>query len=205
MLAVSDDGDGMDKDVLNHIFEPFFTTKAVGKGTGLGLASAYGIVRQHEGQILVDSEVGRGTRFELRFPCYRGPVASGAERGPEPVGTGGGSGTILVVEDQEQVRRMLEKILGRLGYRIVTAGGGDEALRQVAELGSAPDLLITDVVMPGLNGRDLYRHLRVQFPMLPVLFISGYVPDMDGVQGEVLAKPFNPAELAAKVKQLLAR
>ena len=205
LLWVEDTGTGMDEATRARILEPFFTTKAVGKGSGLGLASAYGIVRQHEGQILVESEVGRGTRFELHFPCYRGPVVGATERGPEPIGVGGGSGTILVVEDQEQVRRMLEKILGRLGYRILAAGGGEEALRLVAELGGAPDLLITDVVMPGLNGRDLYRHLRVQFPGLPVLFISGYVPDMDGVQGDVLAKPFNPAELAAKVKQLLAR
>lgn len=205
VLWVEDTGTGMDEATRARIFEPFFTTKAVGKGSGLGLASAYGIVRQHEGQILVQSEVGRGTRFELHFPRYRGPVGGGAEAAADRGAASGGSGTILVVEDQDQVRLMLAKVLGRLGYRVVAAGGGEEALRRVEELGRAPDLLISDVVMPGLNGRDLYRHLRVQFPALPVLFISGYAPDMDASQGEVLAKPFNPAELAAKVKQLLAR
>lgn len=205
VLWVEDTGTGMDEATRARIFEPFFTTKAVGKGSGLGLASAYGIVRQHEGQILVQSEVGRGTRFELHFPRYRGPVGGGAEAAADRGAASGGSGTILVVEDQDQVRFMLAKVLGRLGYRVVAAGGGEEALRRVEELGRAPDLLISDVVMPGLNGRDLYRHLRVQFPALPVLFISGYAPDMDASQGEVLAKPFNPAELAAKVKQLLAR
>ncbi len=205
VLWVEDTGTGMDEATRARIFEPFFTTKAVGKGSGLGLASAYGIVRQHEGQILVESEVGRGTRFELHFPRYRGPVGGGAEAAAERGAASGGSGTILVVEDQDQVRLMLAKVLGRLGYRVVTAAGGEEALRRVEELGRAPDLLISDVVMPGLNGRDLYRHLRVQFPALPVLFISGYAPDLDASQGEVLAKPFNPAELAAKVKQLLAR
>ncbi len=204
LLRVTDTGFGMDAETCARVFEPFFTTKAVGKGTGLGLASAYGIVRQHEGQILVDSEPGRGTRFELYFPRCHGAGANG-EKGAEPRrAMARGTGTILVVEDQEQVRLMMVKVLERLGYRVLGAGSGEEAMARIAELGRAPDLLISDVVMPGLNGRDLYRHLSAEHPGLPVLFVSGYAPDLDEEAGEVLSKPFMPADLAARVNRLLA-
>lgn len=203
-LWVADTGTGMDESTRARIFEPFFTTKPVGKGTGLGLASAYGIVRQHNGQIVVSSEVGQGTRFDLFFPVHRGQLPGEPEPGARRAGAGSGSETILVVEDQEQVRTMIVRLLGRRGYRVLAAGNGEEALRRVDELGRAPDLLISDVVMPGLNGRDLFRHLRRAHPGLPALFISGYVPDLEDLPGEVLVKPFTPDDLTGKVRQLLA-
>lgn len=204
VLWVEDTGTGMDEETCARVFEPFFTTKAVGRGTGLGLASAYGIVRQHGGQILVESSLGKGTRFDLCFPRFGGQAAGSeaGETGRTPMHRG--TGTILVVEDQDQVRLMMAKVLERLGYKVVTAGSGKEAMRQVDELGRAPDLLISDMVMPGVNGRDLYRHLVGRYPGMPVLFVSGYAPDMDDSVGEILTKPFLPADLAARVGRLLA-
>ena len=169
-LTVRDTGFGMDTGTLEHVFEPFFTTKEVGKGTGLGLATVYGIVRQSAGHISVQSEVGRGTAFSVLLPASEGVVAS--EAAAEPAH--GGSGSVLLVEDEEEVRRLVATILELHGYRVLAAPNGDEALRIFEQCGQRIDLLISDVVMPGMRGPELAVHLRRRQPELNVLFISGY-------------------------------
>jgi len=201
LLRVGDTGVGMDTATLARIFEPFFTTKEQGKGTGLGLPSAYGIVRQHGGQILVESEPGRGSTFELFFPRLEQALAAdehpASEAGALSVR---GTGTILVTEDQEQVRQLMAKVLGRAGYRVLLAENGDAAVH-VADAQRDPiDLLVTDIVMPGLNGRDLFGRLQERQPGLKVLFVSGYSADIAGAGMDILPKPFTPDMLLARVR-----
>jgi PAS domain S-box-containing protein len=169
-LTVRDTGHGMDTDTLEHVFEPFFTTKGVGKGTGLGLATVYGIVRQSAGHISVQSEMGRGTTFTVRLPAIDAVAAMEATEGPVPAG----SGNVLLVEDEEGVRRLIATILEENGYRVVAAGDPEEALRKYEQCAYRIDLLISDVVMPRMGGPELAGHLRKRQPDLNVLFISGY-------------------------------
>ncbi len=208
LLAVSDTGVGMDEATKNRIFEPFFTTKELGKGTGLGLATVYGIVKQSGGHVWVYSEPGRGTTFKIYLPRVTEPAEA-----LHPVGAGaevqGGSETILVVEDQADVRTVVRKVLERCGYSILEADRPSAALALADAARALPDLLITDVVMPELNGRELARQLEARWPGLKVLYLSGYTDDAIVRHGVLesgvsfLQKPFTPDTLARKVRQVL--
>ena len=209
-LVVSDSGGGIPAEALDHIFEPFYTTKPPGQGTGLGLATVYGIVRQSGGEIEVQSEPDQGTRFRIRFPAAPADAEAMTtpvpEAGPlEPAADQGA--TILVVEDEPPVRQLVSKVLERGGYRVLQAATGEDALA-LPEVESI-DLLLTDVVMPGMSGRELASALRTMRPELPVLYMSGYTQDevlRHGIEaGEVslLEKPFSPADLLATVRSTL--
>ena len=208
-LTVTDNGEGMDEKVKLHIFEPFFTTKEVGKGTGLGLSTVYGIVQQSGGWIDVQSEVGVGTSFRMYFPRTTASAAPGhAEAGRA---TGKGVETILVVEDQAAVRGFTVTALRQLGYQVLEAPNGDEAIGLAQRHAGRIDLLVTDVVMPGMNGRELSERLRAVIPGLKVLLVSGYAADVLVDRGATpdpglafLRKPFRPGELAQKVREVLS-
>jgi PAS domain S-box-containing protein len=207
-LSVADTGQGMDPETQARIFEPFFTTKELGKGTGLGLAMAYGTVQQSGGQIEVDSEVGRGTVFQILLPEVRPTVAATLE-GPGGPPPGGGTETILLIEDEAPVRGMLQRQLSQLGYRLHVAASGEDALRCVEAIPDPIDLVIADVVMPGMSGPKVVAELSRERPDIRVLYISGYI-GTETVQEEVqnlgrmfLAKPFTPDELARRVREVL--
>ncbi len=209
LLAVTDTGCGMDEATLSQIFEPFFTTKEIGKGTGLGLATVYGIVKQSRGDISVYSEPGRGTSFKISLPAGETspPVVT-----PEPRPTiRRGSETILLVEDEPMVRSITRVALQTEGYTILEVGHGDEALALAAQRERPIDLLLTDLVMPGMNGRELAERLKGLWPAVKVLFMSGYTDDTVARYGvltgevEFLAKPFSVDRLVARVRQVLDR
>ena len=205
-LTVSDTGCGIARENLQSIFEPFFTTKEPGKGTGLGLSVVDGIIRQAGGFILADSEVGKGTLFRIWFPVVNEPVsltdADSAATMSSVIQT------ILLVEDEAAVRKVIKTGLESFGYRVIVAGSAREAIQLMQTHGSDIDLLITDVVMPGMSGRQLSDHLRIQFPSLKILFVSGYTDDAvvrHGVEDSsdiLLLKPFTPAELAQRIRTL---
>jgi PAS domain S-box-containing protein len=206
-LTVDDTGCGMDAATLARLFEPFFTTKGPGKGTGLGLATVYGIVKQSEGFIDVDSEVGRGTTFHVHFPIVPGQAESRALA--EPVLAPRGTETILVAEDEAGVRDIARLALESHGYRALTARDGEEALAIAQEAADEIDLLVTDVVMPEMSGPRLAEKLRAREPGLKVLFLSGYTEDavlrhgIQQAQVHFLQKPFTPFALAKKVREIL--
>ena len=209
LLAVSDTGVGMDAETRSHIFEPFFTTKGAGKGTGLGLSTVYGIVKQSGGYIWVESAPGRGTTFEIYLPLVKEAAASGELHPALPASTPGGSETILVVEDEMSVRKLAAEFLGSNGYRVLEAQDGGEAL-QVCEEHRAPiHLLLTDVVMPGMSGRELAVRLVGARPEMKVIYVSGYTDDaivQHGVREEgtvFLQKPFSLDALARTVREAL--
>jgi CheY-like chemotaxis protein len=209
-LAVSDDGTGIDEETQRHLFEPFFTTKEQGKGTGLGLATVYGVVRQSGGWISVSSEPGTGSTFRIYLPAVDAPAESPAAV-PQAPSPESGSETILIVEDQESVRKFACAVLQRFGYRVLEAASGEHALA-VAEAHDGPiDLLLTDVIMPGISGKALVDRLQSNRAAIRVLYMSGYpgkvigrhgVPDEDAA---FLQKPFGPDDLGRKVRELLAR
>ena len=207
LLVVRDDGCGMGPEVLSHLFEPFFTTKEMGKGTGLGLATVYGIVKQNKGFILVTSAPGEGSTFALYLPSNVEPTTLGAAVNPEEAMTG--NETILVVEDEPMILKMTRDMLELLGYSVLTASNPGEALRLAREHASAIHLLMTDVIMPEMNGRDLAEQIREIRPRLGCLFMSGYTADVIGPQGVLNAgvhfiqKPFVMHALAAKVRTAL--
>jgi len=207
LLAVSDTGVGMDSETMSHIFEPFFTTKEAGRGTGLGLSTVYGIIRQSGGHIWVYSEPDRGTTFRLYFPRTSGAVAETPAAGAEtfPVT---GTETILVAEDEETLRALIEVILRRLGYTVVLARNAAEALEIASQ--RQVDLLLTDVVMPGQSGIELAAAIREHNPGTRVLMMSGYTSAALEPHGmmegdELLQKPFTPDSLARAVRGRLAR
>jgi two-component system cell cycle sensor histidine kinase/response regulator CckA len=212
-LIVSDTGGGIPPDVLPKIFEPFFTTKEVGKGTGLGLSTVYGIVKQSGGYIFADSRPGEGATFSIYFPVHAAGAASTVRQVParmpaKPVDIWG-TGTILLVEDEDMVRAVAERALTRQGYQVLTAENGEAALEVLSGSGR-PDLLITDVVMPTMDGPTMVRHVREKYPDLPVLFMSGYAEeqlrksiDIDDVS--FLPKPFSVQQLAEAARDALAR
>lgn len=208
-ISVSDTGGGIPPEILPHIFEPFFTTKAPGKGTGLGLATVFGIVQQHRGWLEVESQPGQGTTFHIFLPANE---AGTAAPDPEPTRARpiGGSETILLVEDDQAVRQVTQMLLVQHGYRVLEAADGVEALRLWREQEGRIDLLITDLVMPeGLGGRELAAQLRAQRPGLKVIFTSGYSAELAGREltlgpGQAfLPKPCPPQQLLATVRTCL--
>ena len=204
MMAVRDDGCGMAPEILEHIFEPFFTTKETGKGTGLGLATVYGIVKQHGGNVRVESEPGKGTTFRVYLPRV-GEMPEETKTAPPKVH--GGAETILLVEDEESLRIVCRRTLENRDYTVLCAANAREAEALLADRQGEVDLLLTDVVMPGRNGRELYEGLVVARPGLRVLYMSGYNEDDIIRHGEkkipFIHKPFAPETLAAKVRQVL--
>jgi signal transduction histidine kinase/ActR/RegA family two-component response regulator len=208
-LSVSDTGRGMSPQTRAQIFEPFFTTKAEGKGTGLGLAMVYGIVRQSGGRIEVASEVGSGTTFTLYFPSTQALLPATEPPAPQD-GARRGAATVLVAEDQPEVRDLAAAALRRAGYQVCEATDGDEAFARFSERAGAISLLLTDVVMPGMNGRELADRLRTVNPDLLVIFMSGYTheildwQELAGPDAAFVAKPFTPAEIVRHVDRLLA-
>ncbi|NLH47197.1 MAG: PAS domain S-box protein [Myxococcales bacterium] len=207
-LSISDTGHGMNNDVKEHLFEPFFTTKPKGRGTGLGLATIYGAVKQSGGAIEVDSEEGRGTTFTLYLPRLS-ETAVPLKMNKPPLEISGGEETILVVEDENIVRELAIKFLSSLGYRVLHAPDGNQACQLVEKFAAPIDLLITDIVMPGMNGRQLAEILVKIHPEMKVLFTSGYTEDAIVRHGIIeeglnfLAKPYSPYSLAIKIRKLL--
>jgi PAS domain S-box-containing protein len=210
MLAVSDTGVGMDADVRAHIFEPFFTTKEQGKGTGLGLATVYGIIKQSGGYVWVYSEPGRGAAFKIYLPHVDGPVEAPDATPPERPAAGGRE-TVLLAEDDPSVREIVAEVLAQKGYRVLRAPDGQTALEMARGQPGELHLLVTDLVMPGMTGRELAEVLRAERPGLRVLYMSGYTDDAvvrHGVLEEgmpYLQKPFPPRALASKVREVLDR
>ena len=207
MLAVSDTGVGMNEETRSHIFEPFFTTKEAGKGTGLGLATVYGIVKQSNGHVGVYSEPGQGTTFKIYLPR----VAQPADVLSQEAATieGGGSETVLLVEDDERVRALACEVLGEHGYTVLEARHGTDALDITQRYHGAIHLLLTDVVMPGMGGRELATRLRRDRPQMKILYTSGYTADAIAHHGVLddgeafLSKPILPRVLASKVRETL--
>ncbi len=204
-LIVTDRGTGIDPSARAHIFEPFFTTKEHGAGTGLGLATVYGIVSQSGGSIEVESNPGEGTSFFIDLPAAEGEVQA-RTAAPLPERVRGGDETILVVEDEPSVRSLLERLLAQAGYRVFSAGSGEQALRLAQDLGEGIDLIVSDVMMRGMSGPELVAVLRAQCPGLRVLMVSG----LAGSEGEIdlhrsafLGKPFTRDELLVKVREAL--
>jgi CheY-like chemotaxis protein len=206
LLSVSDSGKGMPKEVLEHLFEPFFTTKGVGKGTGLGLSTIYGIVKQNHGFVNVYSELGQGTTCEIYLPRLQsGPLETKVEREPETLPRG--TETVLMVEDEDAILRIGKAMLEELGYRVLTATTPGEAIQVVEKQGREIHLLVTDVVMPEMNGRDLADYLKAINPGLKCLYMSGYTANVIAHHGVLdegvvfIQKPFSTRELAVKVRE----
>ncbi|MEW6322714.1 MAG: PAS domain S-box protein [Acidobacteriota bacterium] len=208
LLAVSDDGHGMDADTLAHAFEPFFTTKELGKGTGLGLATTYGIVKQNQGFINVYSEVGEGATVKIYLP--REPVAAAPPPADDVVRPmPRGVETVLLVEDEPAILELTGGVLTGLGYTALAAGSPADALRLAEQHDGAIHLLLTDVIMPGMNGRELATLLSARYPNLKCLFMSGYTANVIAHRGVLdpgvhfLQKPYTPKDLAAKLREAL--
>jgi two-component system cell cycle sensor histidine kinase/response regulator CckA len=210
LLSVTDTGVGMDGPTRAHIFEPFFTTKDAGKGTGLGLATVFGITQQSGGHIQVRSEPGAGTEFKIYFPrADAAPAMVPSRPRPDETAAPRGLETILLVEDEEHVRALAQTILRRHGYRVIEAQGPGEALLVCEQEGAAIDLLVTDVVMPRMSGPQLAKRLQAVRPAMRVLYMSGYTNDprvcLSMVDSEFtfLQKPITPNTLARKVREVL--
>lgn len=208
VAVISDTGEGMNEEVRERIFEPFFTTKGEGEGTGLGLATVYGIIKQHGGDIRVESEEGIGTRFHIYFPASLAEIDEEAPKGDSPQSPRG-TETVFFVEDERSIREVGAKILSEYGYSVFEASGGPEALELMEKKNLTPKLLVTDIVMPGMNGKELAEIYKKRCPEGEVLFISGYVDSSiqkDGVLElgrNLLQKPFTSADLAQMVRKML--
>jgi hypothetical protein len=208
MLTVRDTGTGIDPAALPSIFEPFFTTKERGKGTGLGLSVVHGILEQSDGFVDVQSEVGAGTTFVAYFPAVRGLVEYSGAHHPDHAPTHGNE-TVLLVEDQDEVRKLLRLALESQGYEVIEAANGRAGLAIAAAFAAPIHIVVTDVIMPAMNGREMVERLRVRWPELKALFISGYTDDalerhalIDAHHG-YLQKPFPPLALASKIREML--
>ncbi len=206
MLAVSDNGTGMSKEVQEKIFEPFFTTKMAGIGSGLGLAMIYGIVKQHHGYIYVYSEPGKGTTFKIYLPAVQKDVI---EADKEKVPLLEGNETILVVDDDPFIRKLAVDMLTPLGYRLLQADNGETALKTGSDFEGAIDILLTDVIMPGMNGKELADAFRLKRPNAKVVFMSGYTTDAIAHRGILqketvfIQKPLTLYKLAGKLREVL--
>jgi two-component system cell cycle sensor histidine kinase/response regulator CckA len=222
-IDVSDTGTGIPAEIVDKIFEPFFSTKEVGKGTGLGLSTVYGIVKQTGGFVYVDSEQGKGTTFRIFLPRHHaeqepqhesqatnGTAKDGAAEPPKPRVDLTGQGTILLVEDEEGLRSLNARGLRSRGYTVVEASNGIEALEALEERDGAIDLVVSDVVMPEMDGPTLLRSMRKRNPNLKIIFVSGYAEDAfaksleENEKFDFLAKPFALSALVAKVKETMA-
>lgn len=208
LLAVSDNGRGMMPETLNNLFGPFFTTKDVGKGTGLGLSTVYGIVKQNNGFINVYSEPEKGTTFRIYLPRHEFEKEQVRKKDPLPPDARG-SETILLVEDEPVILRMTTKMLELLGYTVLGVNSPGEGIRMAREHAGEIHLLVTDVVMPEMNGRDLARNLLTLYPNLKLLFMSGYTANVIAHHGVLdegvnfIQKPFARKDLASKVREAL--
>jgi two-component system cell cycle sensor histidine kinase/response regulator CckA len=220
MVEVADTGTGIPKEIIEKIFEPFFTTKELGKGTGLGLSTVYGIVKQTNGYIFVNSVIGEGTAFRIFLPRHI-PVAgeaaapaqdakSAAAAAAKPQADLTGHGTILLVEDEEGLRGLNARGLTSRGYTVLEAGNGVEAIEVIESHGGAVDLVVSDVVMPEMDGPTMATRLRERNPELKIIFVSGYAEDAfeknlpEGAQFDFLAKPFTLKQLVAQVKETMS-
>jgi len=207
MLSVSDTGMGMDRETQSRIFEPFFTTKEKGKGTGLGLSTVYGIVKQTGGYVMVQSEIGRGTTFHIYLPLVEEAAEKSSVSAPDTAS--GGTETVLLVEDEESVRQLVRDTLAAKGYRVIDADNGEAGLATAAAHDGKIDLVITDVVMPGMGGRELVKQLTQTRPTVKVLYLSGYTEDAIVSDGSIekgtafLQKPFTLQNLSRKVREVL--
>jgi two-component system, cell cycle sensor histidine kinase and response regulator CckA len=209
MLTVSDNGHGMDAATKAHIFEPFFTTKKKGKGTGLGLATVYGIVSQSNGHIWADSEVGKGTDIHVVLPVVRPRHKKNGGASPEAAAsTPNSHAVILLVEDEEPLRELIVRVVADMGCTVIEAPTAEDAIRIARERGDL-DVLLTDVVMPKMNGVELSRKIVELHPEIKVLYMSGYTDEALSNQGQMqaraafLQKPFTPADLRAKLLQVI--
>ena len=211
-IVVSDTGTGMDEETLAHVFEPFYTTKPVGQGTGLGLAMCYGIIRQHHGVIWIESAPGRGTTVFMLLPRHDGAIPAAVTGRPtSPTPTSGGTETVLLVEDEPQVRAVAARAMRSAGYRVLEATNGRDGVQVARRERDAIDLIVTDVVMPEMGGKEMVELARQFLPSVAVLFVSGYtagnfpLPGDDPSASMFLQKPFTPPELLALVRQVLDR
>ena len=208
MLAISDTGHGMDAETLKQVFEPFFTTKGKGKGTGLGLSTVYGIVKQHGGSIWTYSEPGSGTTFKIYLP-QAGEADAKPTNAPTPMTATDGTETVLLVEDEATVRRLARRVLDKHGYTVIEAQNGADALAVAAKHEAPIHLLLTDVIMPVMNGKELHEQLLAVRPDLKVLYMSGYTDNVIAHHGILerdvffLEKPFSSQGLVHKVRQAL--
>ncbi|MDA9525644.1 histidine kinase [Bradyrhizobium sp. CCBAU 11434] len=211
VISVSDTGSGMTPEVLNHAFEPFFTTKEPGQGTGLGLSQVYGFVKQSGGHVKIYSEVGEGTSIKMYFPRHAGSAQPSSEDADEFVAEGAAVETILVVEDDVDLRTYVSDVLRDLNYRVLAAGSAQAAMTILLQEDQHLDLLLTDVVMPGINGRELGRRAQQVRPKLKILYMTGYSRNAVVHQGrldegvDLLEKPVTQARLALKIRELLDR
>ncbi|MBA3030434.1 MAG: response regulator [Desulfobacteraceae bacterium] len=208
LLTVNDNGCGMDKEILANLFEPFFTTKRAGEGTGLGLATVYGIIKQNNGFIHVDSEPGKGTTFEIYLPRHEGEAGMISVDSSQPISRGRGE-TVLMVEDEKAILTLGKTMLENLGYTVLGANSPEDALTLAREHTDEIQLLVTDVIMPGMNGLDLAEQLIVLYPEIKVLFMSGYTATTIAHHGVLdegvrfLPKPFSMQDIATKVREAL--
>lgn len=206
-LSISDTGTGMDAETLKHIFEPFFTTKEVGQGTGLGLATTYAIVKQHQGSIETISEPGRGTAFHVHLPAFEGPAEPRQMLETTPARHG--TETILVAEDNEGVRELIQEVLLSLGYKLIVATDGEQAITEFNSHSDSISLVLLDMVMPKACGPEVYEAIRKTNPEVPVILTSGYsekvndVPSITTGPAAILQKPYSPKTLGHKVREML--
>ena len=209
LLTFSDTGDGMTDDIVKHIFEPFYTTKELGKGTGLGLSIVYGIIKKHNGYVICHSTSGLGTIFQIYLPLLDSVPEVTKDRAPEAVEDARGADAILMAEDNEQARKFCKDVLEEFGYTVITAVDGADALEKFKANGDRISLVILDVIMPKMNGREVYDAMRALDPGVRILFCSGYSDDVVAGQGGLgkdmnfLAKPFTPKELLMKIREVL--
>ena len=206
-LSVRDSGTGMDEETVQKIFDPFYTTKGHGKGTGMRLTTVYGVVRQHNGSIRVESVPGGGSEFNVYLP--KTSETSDKDKAPQPVGKFHGTETIMVVEDQEMVCNMVRKVLESRGYTVLSAHSGEKAIDIVTKYEGTIHLLLTDMVMTGMGGRELYHRLVTSTPSLKVIYMSGYTDEIIDEQGiiekgiQFIKKPFSIESLVEKVREVL--